>query len=690
MPVSHFIDNTSTKGNNDTDILVVDDMTANLQVLVGILHQAGLQARAAINGKLALQSIAVRKPNLILLDIQMPGMDGFEFCRKLKEDEETRNIPVIFISALSDTHEKVKAFETGGVDYIVKPFQAAEVLARVETQLRLQNHDEEMRIQINLLNEYKLAMDSGSIVCKTDTNGIITDTNSEFENTFGYMRDELIGQDIKQILSSNISANLFRQLWVTVNDGEVWKGLIHSLTKTGEAVYLDYTAVPIRDGRGGIREHIMTSHNVTSLIKQEELIREQTTDSVTGLPNRIKLMQALEVNPQHYMTMFDLDEFRAINDFYGLECGDQVLHETGVRMLNLSKGKAEVYRVGGDKFVICSIVDMSAETFTTLSLDIINALSEKTFYCDDEEINISVTAGISELSETCYLQSDLALTRAKHEQKQYLVYHASMEKAAQYKENIRWAHNLKSALLDDRVIPYYQPIVDNQTGAIVKHEALVRMITEDNEVISPFYFLEVSRRSHQYAALTKAVTRHAIDSLQKICGSISINLAVRDIRDHDTTDFLYEFIKYPEIGSRVVFEITETQGIENFSEVAEFIERVKSYGCKISIDDFGTGYSNLVYLIQLKADYLKIDGSITRNLLDDPNAVAVTRFIVSAAKSLKMETIAEFVSSEAIYHKVRKLGVDYSQGYYFGKPEPEPIQHIDIDIAQMFKETASA
>jgi len=680
MPQPAHSDRQPGFSEKDIDILVVDDMSANLQVLVGILHQAGLQARAAINGKLALQSIAVRKPNLILLDIQMPGMDGFELCTKLKQEKNTQDIPVIFISALSDTHEKVKAFDVGGVDYIVKPFQAAEVLARVKTQLRLQNHDEEMRIQINLLNEYKHAMDSGNIVSKTDPNGIITEINEEFENTFGYSKEELIGKEFDQILNAEISANLFRQLWATVTAGKVWKGLVQSSTKNGEALYLDYTAVPIHDNLGGIRELIMTCNDVTRLIKQEELLHEQTTDSVTGLPNRIKLMQELKNDPVCRITVFDIDEFRAVNDFYGVECGDQILYETGVRLLYLSEGKAKVYRVGSDNFVIRSIVDMTEEAFTRLSLRVIDELTEKPFHFINEEISISVSAGISGNCESSYFQADLALTRAKIEQKQFLVFNPTMEKVAQYKENIRWANRLKNALNDGRIVPFYQPIVENRTGKIVKHEALVRMISEDDEVITPFYFLEVSQRSHQYADLTRAVIKNVVEGLVATDSSISINLTVRDIRDPSTVEYLCQFVQDPEVGPRVIVEITESQGIENYREVTDFIARIKGYGCKIAIDDFGTGYSNLVYLIKLNVDYLKIDGSITKNLLIDPNSVAITKLIVSAAKSLGMETIAEYVSSEELYLKVRELGVDYSQGYYFGRPESLPISSLDNEV----------
>ena len=195
------------------------------------------------------------------------------------------------------------------------------------------------------------------------------------------------------------------------------------------------------------------------------------------------------------------------------------------------------------------------------------------------------------------------------------------------------------------------------------------MIDEDGATIAPFYFLDISKKTKKYFDITKLVIAQSFEMFKTNEIEFSINLSVMDIAEPQILDYIVMMLQRYSIGSRVVFEIVESEYIENFNIVTSFIDEVKKYGCKIAIDDFGTGYSNFEYLIKLKADYLKIDGSLIKNINTDYNAFLVVSTIVEFSKKLNMQTIAEFVENEEVFKIVQQLGIDYSQGYYFSTPK---------------------
>jgi len=200
------------------------------------------------------------------------------------------------------------------------------------------------------------------------------------------------------------------------------------------------------------------------------------------------------------------------------------------------------------------------------------------------------------------------------------------------------------------------------------------MIDEDGKIISPFFFLGIAKKTKKYFEITKIVIKQSFEMFEKSSAEFSINITIEDILNKNITLFIFKMLERYGIGSRVVFEIVESEYIQNFEEVLDFIQKVKTYGSKIAIDDFGTGYSNFEYIIKLQVDYLKIDGSLIKNIDTDENTYLVVSTIVEFAKKLNMKTIAEFVENEEIFNKVKELGIDYSQGYYFSAPKKE-IKH---------------
>lgn len=369
------------------------------------------------------------------------------------------------------------------------------------------------------------------------------------------------------------------------------------------------------------------------------------------------------------MAIINIDRFSEINDFYGHIIGDKILKEFGEK-LDLINGDSnyKVYRLQSDEFVIFN-ENTNREVFLEKISLIDKRLEKEKFFIDNEDfINLNFTIGISFEEKNRLLNSaNMAVKIAKKNHLELIVYDDNISLDKEYKNNIKWTKSIKEAIEKDNILAVYQPIINNKTMKIQKYEALVRLKKED-ALISPYFFLEISKKTKFYNQITKIMIEKTINQFKNLDYNFSINLTIEDILNNEIKNYIYEVLSNSGIGERLVFEIVESESIENFDIVLDFIKKVKAYGCKIAIDDFGTGYSNFEYLLKLKADFIKIDGSLIKNIDKDILSEKVCRNIVNFAKDLGMKTIAEFVENESILQKVKELGIDYSQGYYFSAP----------------------
>lgn len=407
--------------------------------------------------------------------------------------------------------------------------------------------------------------------------------------------------------------------------------------------------------------------------QKNRLLNEQRIDRLTGLGNRVKLLQDIEKTQTPCLAIIDINNFKVINNLYSIKIGDAILVSYAHQISEQLGNEATLYRMAGDRFAILRGVTIAPKEFAIRIEQIINHIQSNQYSFGDLEINLTVTAGISGKNKELLIpRAEQALQQARANNKPYAITDGSTDNTSQQKENILWAQKLHSALEGDRVIPFFQPIVNNKTGQILEHEALVRIIDKDGSIISPCFFLDAAKTTRQYEQLTHTMIKQVLDKIKKCSASISINFTVEDIRNDKTVRYLKQEISQNDVANRVIIELTESEGIENYSEVAKFIDDIKKLGCRVSIDDFGSGYSNFTHLIHLNADYLKIDGSIIKDILTDKGSELVAQSIVDFAKRLNMETIAEVVDSQEVLEKVTALGIDYSQGDFIGKPDPEP------------------
>jgi len=392
-------------------------------------------------------------------------------------------------------------------------------------------------------------------------------------------------------------------------------------------------------------------------------------DELSGLKNRRSLLEILDKKEKSLLMIINIDRFQEVNNVYGTKVGDVLLKEFANSLIELTQDMDGLYRLHADEFAYLNSGSMDIDEFEELASYIITNISQKVFHIEDkDDITITVTVGISSGITQLLPNADTALKLAKKQKKHQLTYNESMQAAQKYEQNFNWAKKLNKAIQEDRVVPVFQPIARCSSGEIVKYECLMRIEDENREFISPSHFLDISKKNKMYNELTKAIVRKSFDEFRDTKLFFSINISVDDILNSDFTNFLQQKMQEDGIGKRLIVEITESEGIEEFGEVSSFIDSIKRLGGKVSIDDFGTGYSNFEYLMKLDIDYIKIDGSLIKNIDTDQSSRMVTQTIVEFTKKMGIETVAEFVYSKAIFDIIKDMGVDYAQGYYFGQP----------------------
>jgi len=523
------------------------------------------------------------------------------------------------------------------------------------------------------LKSHQLALYESSIVTKADLSGLITYVNSAFCKVTGYSQEESIGRPHNIVRHPDNPNDLYKEMWETIKSKKVWKGILKNKGKLSD-YWVDLTILPILDDKNEIVEYIAVRHEITQVIEQQQKLDNiANTDSLTGQGSRYKLINDIDESSSPALAILNIDKFSQINDLYGHVIGDKVIKQFSQRLEEARSTKLmNIYHVSGDEFVILH-KDIARDDFLEKLIQIKIKLDDIKIIIDKEDLSLSFTTGISfEQKEHLLSTADMALKIAKKENKSLIIYKEEISLNKEYENNLKWTKKIKEAIVTNSIIPVYQPIINNKTGKIQKYESLVR-IEDNDELISPYFFLEISKKTKQYTYITKIMIEKTFEKFKDIDISFSINITIEDILNDEIRTFIYTMLDNYKIGNRVIFEIVESESIEVFEQVHEFIKIIKSNGSRIAIDDFGTGYSNFEYLVKLEADYVKIDGSLIKNIDTNYTSFVVVKNIVQFSKDLGMKTIAEFVENEAILKKVNELGIDFSQGYYFGKPQKELV-----------------
>ena len=534
----------------------------------------------------------------------------------------------------------------------------------------------DLKHSYNFLLEYKKAIDESSIVSKTDKNGLITFVNKKFCEISGYEEDELIGKSHNIVRHPSMTKEFFNNLWKTITNKEIFKGVIVNKKKNGLVYYVDTTIIPILDENKNIEEFIAIRHDITKVYEQKKLIEEQFIDELTLLPNRQKLLKDLKDSKIQKITMININSFRDINNFYGFEAGDLVLKKFSQILLDKisTNINLDLYRVANDVFAICTKNKDNLKEIRDICTNIIEYFSLHPILINNNSFYLSISSGVARNCKDSAVQNNLlskaeyALRMAKKRDISILFLDENIELYNKLKENKKLIEELKNALISNNLLIYGQKLINNISKK-EKYEILMRVKLEDGSILTPYSFLKEAKKAKLYLGMTRMLVKKACEYFKGKDIDFNLNLTLEDIKDQYTMDFIVNAMEKTNTAKQITFEIVESEGIESFTEVSNFIKKAKKLGCKIAIDDFGTGYSNFEYIIKLDVDYIKIDGSLIKNINTDNNLYLTVQTIVGFAKALKIKTVAEFVHNEEVLNCVKNLDIDYSQGFFIDEPK---------------------
>lgn len=413
----------------------------------------------------------------------------------------------------------------------------------------------------------------------------------------------------------------------------------------------------------------------SNALLKNELRKNLYIDLNTHLPNRLKLLKdskSLDETSDSTLIIINIDSFQNTNNFYGHNFGDKFLKAIGTWLShNLPPIDATLYKFEADIYAILIKVPFSEYNLEKYLKKISMKITKDRIMCDEVEVDTTLSIGAYQGTKSLLKLASIACKEAKNKRLAYMIYDKSSRKEAEYHHNMTMNHILKEALVKDYVVPFFQPILNVTTHEVEKYETLMRIKKEDGSYYLPAEFLNVAKHSKIYSKLSMSLIQKAFETFQISSNGFSINLSFLDMTNIVTTKFIIEKLEEFNVGPWVIFEILESDGIENYEAIAKFIDQVKSYGAKIAIDDFGSGYSNFERLTELRVDFIKIDGSLIKNIHQNEETKIIVKTIVNFAKELGIKTIAEYVHSEEVLACVKEIGIDYAQGFYIGKPSPK-------------------
>lgn len=414
--------------------------------------------------------------------------------------------------------------------------------------------------------------------------------------------------------------------------------------------------------------------------KTKELHQKIYTHFLTGLPNRNRLLDDSYKYNFKQMALLNIDQFQKFNDVYGEEMGNVALKMSSEFFSShIDDDNTLLYHIGGDEFVIA--VKNSHEINNNYFIDkiekILKLFQKETFVYDGKSFNFLISAGLAFSGRKKMLAyADMALKDAKKRNIQIGIFNDDKELEKMHTDDMERHQQLLDAFKTNSVISYFQPISPIQDGSLpIKYESLARIKLTDGSILSPLSFIDVAKLNRIYYKLTKRVVENTLSTISKYKVPCSINISLDDIENDKTLKWLYSKLDVYDYNHLLTVELLETEEFKNYQTVYDFCTKIRSYGIKIALDDFGAGYSNFSHILNLPIDYIKIDSSLISNIDRDQHSQIMVETIVGLAQKLNIQTIAEFVSSKEILETVKRLNVDYAQGYYVGKPE-EIEKHI--------------
>ncbi len=388
--------------------------------------------------------------------------------------------------------------------------------------------------------------------------------------------------------------------------------------------------------------------------------------------NRKTLLHDIAMLKNEAMLLFfHNNQIAALKELYGMDMAQEIILDKAIKLKNIiSDAEVKIYNINMQKFALLvkkkSLFD---KYFSILKYSIFNNIDDYTYESEDGITVMSdYTVGIAYGQSDIFNHANIALQKAIISKEKYHIFKSDEDSIEDSKEALERLNVYKKALYDGNIIPYFQPIIEVSNDRVLKYEALARIVTDDGSIVTPDKFLTSAMEDRTFEFFTRQIMQKVFNIYSKTHVEISMNLTYENINSPEMISYIKNRLdKYG--GERMTFEIVETEEIQDYNVLNNFISMVKEYGVKVSIDDFGSGYSNFTNLIRLNIDFIKIDGSLIEELLIDGKVRHMVEGIIQYSKNIDVKTIAEFVSSKEISDEVKRIGVDYVQGYHHGKPK---------------------
>ena len=684
-------------------ILIIDDDVDILQALSVKLKKQGYTVLEAKDGISGLDRLKKELPDMVMVDVHMPDIDGFEFCRQAASLSEKKHIPIMVMTAQDDQDSVNKAYEEGATDFITKPINYAKLEHRLRFLLRtsemaekLVNRECQLLAAQNIakMGEWVYDIETKEFKCSDAVAKIFAidkEAISSYEDLMSYVIDEDI-KDIDSVLENVDESQKYYNFEYSIKAGDGVNKRIRQIID----INIDD---PIMSGKVfGIFQDVSQIREAEQKVKTLSLY-----DSLTNLPNRQffkRILKKTIASSERYERRFalldvNLDNFMRINTNLGHDVGDKLLFDVSQRLSQTLRDSDEISRdcdqeitnscllahLGGDNFVLLLTDINSADAAAVVARRIQN-IFETTFHIADDEIHLSVSIGIS-LYPDDGLDVDEMLKKvsiALHNAKQtgrncYRFYTEEMNTLTF--QRLSMENSLRKAIVRQQFVLYYQPKISLLDNKIAGAEALIRWNHPDMGMVSPADFIPLAETTGLIVPMTDWVIVEACRQLGQwrrnglTLESVAINITPASLLDKNINEHIFKNLQLAGVeAKRLDFEITESVLMDDVDVILPILKELRDFGATISIDDFGTGYSSLSYLKRLPISKLKIDKSFILDLMQDKDNAIIVKSVINLAHNLGLRVIAEGVEQSEQLEYLKEHGCDVIQGYYYSRPLP--------------------
>jgi diguanylate cyclase (GGDEF)-like protein/PAS domain S-box-containing protein len=677
-------------GTRTGSLLVVDDNEANRDALSRRLALKGYRVRMAAGGAEALEMAAAEVFDLVLLDVEMPAMSGFEVLSRLRTTRSQTQLPVIMVTARADGTDIVEAFRLGANDYVTKPIDFPVAVARIATHLShkwavadLRESEERYALSVHGAND-------GVWDWNLITNEVYW--SPRWKAMLGYGESEVTGgpdewltrvhrDDIGRVTDA-LQAHL-------ASGSGHYESEHRMLHRDGTFRWVLCRGAAVRNAEGTATRLAGSLTDVTDA---------KVSDALTGLPNRLMFVDVLERALERVhrrpgytfaLLVLGLDRFKDVSNSLGPLMADRLLVAVARRLQSALRAPAAV-----KQDTMCTLARLSGDEFTVMLDDITDATDavriagrlrsalEKPFDIDGQQLFTSAAVGIAvsmpkyDRPEEILRDAATALHRAKGERTTWCeLFDPTMR--AHAVSRLQVETDLRQAVEDGAFLVQYQPIVALDSGRIVAFEALVRWRHPTRGIVGPDHFIGVAEETGMIVAIGQLALTESCRQMARwrqrfgaaAPDAICVNISSRQFADADLASRVEGVLRDTGLNAdSLALEVTESAFIGDIEAARAIVNRLRAIGVEWSIDDFGTGYSSLSHLHRLHLDALKIDRSFVARMGVEDGGVEMVRAIIALAHSLGMEVVAEGVETEAQWLRLRRLGCQYAQGFFLSRP----------------------